>query len=413
MSETTDSTRVYDYVYTTAGRLKQVKRGSNILEHYEYDANGNRTTAVRWLAGGAATANATYDAQDRMTLYGGVSYTYTANGELLRRIAGTDTTKYTYDQLGNLLEVKLPGGMAVTYKVDGRNRRVAKLVDGTFKRGWIYQDGLRVVGELDSTGALAIRYVYGSRSHVPDYLVRYGTTYRLITDQLGSVRQVVDASSGTVAESITYDAWGRITSQQSPGFVSVAYAGGLYDHHTGLTRFGARDYDATVGRWTCKDPTGLLGGPNAYSYVACDPLNFVDPAGFKHHTAGETKRILEKARRDAAGLGGPLRAYRNHAVPGVLDPKKRSSGDTYQVGTRCFRADEFGNFLAGYAGYHTLDGFGIVFVTAGGWWFDWFEDFTVRRPFNHDEDSRPDVEAGYEYAAYEEALRGLLSTRMP
>lgn len=170
--------------------------------------------------------------------------------------------------------------MAVTYKVDGRNRRVAKLVDGTFKRGWIYQDGLRVVGELDSTGALAIRYVYGSRSHVPDYLVRYGTTYRLITDQLGSVRQVVDASTGTVAEAVDYDAWGRITSQQSPGFVSVAYAGGLYDHHTGLTRFGARDYDASAGRWTCKDPIGFDGGAtNLFEYSLGDPNNNRDISG--------------------------------------------------------------------------------------------------------------------------------------
>lgn len=242
-----------------------------------------------------------------MTLYGGVSYTYTANGELLRRIAGTDTTKYTYDQLGNLLEVKLPGGMAVTYKVDGRNRRVAKLVDGTFKRGWIYQDGLRVVGELDSTGALAIRYVYGSRSHVPDYLVRYGTTYRLITDQLGSVRQVVDASSGTVAEAVDYDAWGRITSQQSPGFVSVAYAGGLYDHHTGLTRFGARDYDASVGRWTCKDPVGVGGlDANFYAYCFSDPLNSADSSGLI------TDEDLEHLRDRVGSTSSPYE-------PGVVD----------------------------------------------------------------------------------------------
>ncbi|MEO5618925.1 MAG: hypothetical protein ABIS67_14245, partial [Candidatus Eisenbacteria bacterium] len=187
LTETTDSAHTYEFVYTTAGRLRQVKRGSNVLEHYEYDANGNRTTSLRWLASGKDTASATFDDQDRMTRYRSGKYLYNASGELARRIvpngAGNDTTTYTYDQLGNLTNVRLPmANPIVTYKVDGRNRRVARYVNGTFQRGWIWQDGLRVAGELDSTGTLAIRYVYGSRGHVPDYLVRYGTTYRIVAD---------------------------------------------------------------------------------------------------------------------------------------------------------------------------------------------------------------------------------------
>ncbi|NOT31813.1 MAG: RHS repeat protein, partial [Planctomycetes bacterium] len=250
-----DSARTDSFTYTTAGRLHRVKRGSNILEEYAYDGNGNRTSASRWLGSGVDTATATFDQQDRMTRYRKAKYVYSANGELLRRTvpngAGTDSTTCTYDPLGNLITVRLPmANPIVTYLIDGRNRRVARKVNGTFQRGWIYQDGLRVVGELDSTGALAIRYVYGSRSHVPDYMVRYGTTYRIISDHLGSVRMVVDASSGAVAESLTYDAWGRVRHQMSPGFLSLGFAGGLYDHHTGLVRFGARDYDPAVGRWT-------------------------------------------------------------------------------------------------------------------------------------------------------------------
>lgn len=35
---------------------------------------------------------------------------------------------------------------------------------------------------------------------------------------------------------------------------------GLYDQHTGLVRFGARDYDAETGRSTTKDPIGFDGG---------------------------------------------------------------------------------------------------------------------------------------------------------
>ncbi len=54
----------------------------------------------------------------------------------------------------------------------------------------------------------------------------------------------------------------------------------LYDQHTQLTRFGARDYDAETGRWTSKDPIRFEGGDtNLYGYVINDPVNFADPDG--------------------------------------------------------------------------------------------------------------------------------------
>jgi RHS repeat-associated protein len=58
------------------------------------------------------------------------------------------------------------------------------------------------------------------------------------------------------------------------------FAGGLYDHQTGLTRFGARDYDAQVGRWMAKDPILFNGGDtNLFGYLQSDPVNWIDPYG--------------------------------------------------------------------------------------------------------------------------------------
>jgi RHS repeat-associated protein len=94
-----------------------------------------------------------------------------------------------------------------------------------------------------------------------------------------SVRNVVRASDGAVVQAITYDAWGKVTSDTNPGFQPFGFAGGVYDSATGLTHLGAREFDAAAGRWTSKDATRFAGGLNLYGYCVDDPVNYVDPSG--------------------------------------------------------------------------------------------------------------------------------------
>lgn len=202
------------------------------------------------------------------------------NGELLTKTAAGETTAYDYDLLGNLMNVAFPNGTDIQYIVDGQNRRIGKKVNGTLAQGFLYQDQLSPVAELDSGGNVVSRFVYGTKSNVPDYLIKGGVTYRIISDHLGSPRLIVDTATGTIVQRIDYDSFGNIVSDTNPGFQSFGFAGGLYDQHTKLTRFGARDYDAEVGRWTSKDPILFeAGDTNLYGYVFNDPINFVDPFG--------------------------------------------------------------------------------------------------------------------------------------
>jgi len=72
-----------------------------------------------------------------------------------------------------------------------------------------------------------------------------------------------------------------VISDTNPSLtIPFGFAGGLYDQDTNLIRFGYRDYDSEIGRWTARDPIGFLGlDTNLYGYVWSDPINYTDPEG--------------------------------------------------------------------------------------------------------------------------------------
>jgi RHS repeat-associated protein len=84
----------------------------------------------------------------------------------------------------------------------------------------------------------------------------------------------IEMSSGGVA-------WGNQTMiAGAADWLPFGFAGGLADPDTGLVRFGARDFDPHVGRWTAKDPNLFAGGStNLYEYCGGDPIDHIDPSG--------------------------------------------------------------------------------------------------------------------------------------
>lgn len=172
--------------------------------------------------------------------------------------------------------------------LDPAGLRIGRKVGGALERGWLYAGGLLPVAETDADGHTVRRvFVYATRPNVPDLVQQLEggawVTYRVLVDHLGSVRSVVRASDGALVQRMDYDAFGVVLDDWSAsGWVRIpfGFAGGLYDRETGLVRFGAREYDAPVGRWVSRDPILFGGGDsNLYAYVSNDPINGIDPTG--------------------------------------------------------------------------------------------------------------------------------------
>ena len=155
--------------------------------------------------------------------------------------------------------------------------------------------------------------MYASNPNTPDFMVRSGKTYRILTDQVGSPRLVVNVANATDKPfSAIYTAFGESTITGIADFLPFGFAGGMYDISTGLVRFGARDYDPSVGRWTAKDPIRFDGKQaNLYVYVNNDPVNRIDPFGSSCLGAGAAYTGAAIAAAAACGSA---------AAQGGLDP---------------------------------------------------------------------------------------------
>ena len=170
----------------------------------------------------------------------------------------------------------------------------------------MYKDQLNPVAELDDQGNVISQFVYADKGNVPAYIIKAGVNYRVISDERGSPRLIININDGTISQRLDYDEFGNVTNDTNPGFQPFGYAGGLYDHQTKLVRFGARDYDAQIGRWLSKDRAGFTGADtNLYRYGLGDPINYRDPAGKNTIAAG-------------AGVGGLVGGPPGAAVGAVI-----------------------------------------------------------------------------------------------
>jgi hypothetical protein len=115
-------------------------------------------------------------------------------------------TSFIYDVFGNLKQAG-----RVTYQIDPLQRRSARLVNGLVTNKYIYNPEGQLIGELDKDNNLVKTFIYASKSHVPDYFVDSNNErFKLVVDQLGSVRLVVNSRTGEIKQKMINDEFGKV-----------------------------------------------------------------------------------------------------------------------------------------------------------------------------------------------------------
>jgi RHS repeat-associated protein len=167
--------------------------------------------------------------------------------------------------------VSVSGGASFVY--DGDGNRVKKTEGGqtTLYVNKYYEKNL-------STGEATTNYYLGGKLIAQ----RKGTTLNyILQDHLGSTSVTTEANGNNPA-TIKYFAFGDCRNSTGTIPTDKKFTGQTLDA-TGLYYYGARYYDATIGRFISADT--IVPDPmnpqslNRYSYCLNNPLRYIDPNG--------------------------------------------------------------------------------------------------------------------------------------
>ncbi len=202
------------------------------------------------------------------------TYTWDANGNLLRKTGPSSESNYAWSSR-NLLTAITSSSLQASYRYDFMSRRTGRTV-GSIESS--YQYATQALVRETTTGGATSEYVFGPDIDEILHARIDGADYFYATDALGSVRQLLDAT-GQLKNSYAYGSWGetRSLSVTIPNTFMFAGREGAED---GLSQYRMRYYDAYLGRFISEDPLGLAAGDASfYRYVYGDPTDIVDPFG--------------------------------------------------------------------------------------------------------------------------------------
>jgi RHS repeat-associated protein len=168
-------------------------------------------------------------------------------------------------------------GSGVTFKYDPFGRRIEKISPTT--TSIFAYDGDNLVETVNSSGGAVARYTQSQNVDEPLAESRSGTTSYYEQDGVGSITSL-SSSTGTLAQTYTFDSFGNQTASSGSLTNFFRYAGREFDTETNLYYDRARYLDPSTGRFLSEDPIRYAGGSvNFYPYAANDPVDYIDAFG--------------------------------------------------------------------------------------------------------------------------------------
>lgn len=200
---------------------------------------------------------------------------YDANGNTLTDAQGRS---FTWDFENRLTQAVVPGtnGGTTTFKYDPFGRRIQK--SGPLGTTNYLYDGMNSLEEVDNSGNILARYTQSGLIDEPLGMLRSGVTSYYEGDGLSSTSSLSN-SGGTLANTYTYDSFGKLTASTGTLTNPFQYTGREFDAEAGFYFYRARYYDQSDGRFISEDPITFRGGVNFYRYVVNNPVVNVDPPG--------------------------------------------------------------------------------------------------------------------------------------
>ena len=252
-------------LYDKNGNIKALQRyGNGLIDNLTYTYSGNQLTKVDDATGNAAGFSNGASAANE--------YTYDNNGNLTKD-SNKGITNIAYNCLNLPSRVTFGDGSTIvyTYAADGTKLRTVHTISGTstqkdYCANVVYENGVQ-------------KMLLTEEGYV-DLSVSTPAYYYYLKDHQGNNR-IVLSPGGTVAEVNHYYPFGGVFA--STGNVQpYKYNGKELDTKKGLNwyDYGARHYDAALGRWLVVDPLAeKYYSTSAYGYCLNNPIKYVDPNG--------------------------------------------------------------------------------------------------------------------------------------
>ena len=275
-TEVNGSGTTFGYAYDTAGNIRNITKDGTVTKSFGY-TNPSWPDLLTSVTSGSTTKDILYEGQSQtsdlpssgnpVTYYNGRDYTFTwTKGRQLASatVDGKNVT-YTYDMSGVRTSKTVDG---TTYHYTTLSGKVMRQQWGNKSLEFVYDDGNQ---------PFAMIYKHGSEAELYYYLV----------NAQGDVSAILD-SSGKLAASYDYDAWGNCTVYDSSDAAigdlnPLRYRGYYYDAETGFYYLQSRYYDPAICRFINADTylstgQGMLGH-NMFTYCGNNPVNYCDSSG--------------------------------------------------------------------------------------------------------------------------------------